>query len=525
MSGHRDPWPEYCRRLNKHYRQGNLRILAGAGLSIDSGFPSWGELNRGLLRKYIEEDLGRDPKTQLIVREHLDELVGELYETIGREAAADFVWNSSTRENFLEDLKQLLYAGRELKDLPLTQVHQQLAAMDRVAIFTTNFDPLLELARYRAQGGTAKDPDVAPFRSAYAPAVGTEPEPGKVYHVHGWIDPDGICGGSFVLTESQYFELFSRQGQRPNQILEYALTSGGALLILGMSLADVNLRRHLYLRARNRVSDSTEIYAVVRVHEHRLLDTYQTLHWASRGVRLVYVDRYDTVPKILREVKFGIPDQPDAPLPWMTQTLDWVRKHLSSEVVFSDKWQARARQALQQFLVTLREGFAIPQEEVIHASLFGQVELQEIATFSDSRHGFNAEEAREYAEQFRLRVAHGRSQGVAGVAFSEAKRFEVLNDPESANQNFTAEMREFYASRGLRNWRSLMALPILETNDRLPVLVLTLSSNRSDPFWTRFGERQAQYRKELELWADLVVREILSFSGQKREKSLTMKPE
>ena len=113
MSAQTDPWIEYCRRLNKHYRQGNLRILAGAGLSIDSGFPTWGELNRALLRKYIEEDLGRDPKAQPIIRQHLDELVQELYSSIGREAAADFVWNSSTRENFFEDLRHVLYNGRE----------------------------------------------------------------------------------------------------------------------------------------------------------------------------------------------------------------------------------------------------------------------------------------------------------------------------------------------------------------------------------------------------------------------------
>jgi NAD-dependent SIR2 family protein deacetylase len=116
---------------------------------------------------------------------------------------------------FFEDLRRILYAGREMADLQPTQLHWQLAAMDRAAVFTTNFDPLLELARFRAAGGESRDPDLTPFRTASPPAKGTDPDKKRVYHVHGWIDPDGICGGSFVLTESQYFELFSRQAQRP----------------------------------------------------------------------------------------------------------------------------------------------------------------------------------------------------------------------------------------------------------------------------------------------------------------------
>ena len=44
-------------------------------------------------------------------------------------------------------------------------------------------------------------------------------------------------------------------------------------------------------------------------------------------------------------------------------------------------------------------------------------------------------------------------------------------------------MKQFY-DRKLRNWRSLIAMPILETPDQLPVLVAAISSNLGDPFWT-----------------------------------------
>ena len=142
----------------------------------------------------------------------------------------------------------------------MTQAHFQLAALNQATLFTFNFDPLLELARYQMLNGDSSDPDLTGLRSAVVPGYGTPPDVSKIYHVHGWIDPDGLCGGSFVLTKSQYFELFSRRGEVPNQLLDRVLTSGGAVLIVGMSLADPNLRRQLYLRSRNQVSDSTEIY-------------------------------------------------------------------------------------------------------------------------------------------------------------------------------------------------------------------------------------------------------------------------
>ena len=44
------------RTLHSVYRQGDLRILVGNGLSIGSGLPTWEVLNRGLLQALIEAD-------------------------------------------------------------------------------------------------------------------------------------------------------------------------------------------------------------------------------------------------------------------------------------------------------------------------------------------------------------------------------------------------------------------------------------------------------------------------------------
>jgi hypothetical protein len=280
-----------------------------------------------------------------------------------------------------------------------------------------------------------------------------------------------------------------------------------------MSLADVNLRRQLYMRANNRISDSTEIYAVVRGQGRQLLDAYQTLHWANRGVRLVYVEDYDGISAKLREIKFGLPADPIGPSPWMNETLRWVNEHLPKDLVFSDQWQATARTTLQEFISQVRESFAVSQQEVIHIALMGQVTAQQIAIFADTRHTFSGKEAEEYARQFRLRVGHRKSQGVAGVAFSQGRPYEVLDDPEFADQNFTPAMKQFY-DRKLRNWRSLIATPILETPDQLPVLVAAVSSNLGEPFWHKEGEKKEKYWRQISQALELVVRDLVTSSSK-----------
>ncbi len=140
--------------------------------------------------------------------------------------------------------------------------------------------------------------------------------------------------------------------------------------------------------------------------------------------------------------------------------------------------------------------------------------LQEIAIFADTRHSFTGKEARQYASQFRLRLARGKAQGVACAAFSQGRLFQVLNDPEAADRNFTPRMKQFYARKGLRNWRSLIAFPLLETRDRLPVGVVALSSNLAKPFWSRFADISEQSGNSFKSAVTQAAQELLVPSTQ-----------
>lgn len=51
---------EHVERLHRYYREGKLRVLVGAGVSMAADFLGWEALNRALLRGLLEDDRPED---------------------------------------------------------------------------------------------------------------------------------------------------------------------------------------------------------------------------------------------------------------------------------------------------------------------------------------------------------------------------------------------------------------------------------------------------------------------------------
>jgi len=272
---------EHVERLHRYYREGKLRVLVGAGVSMAADFPGWDTLNRALLHGLLAGDPPED--------QDLDTLVEQLYGALGRESAADFVWQTQDPGrggDFFRLFVKALYQGRNVHQLPIPAVASQLAAMaDRAGIHTTNYDPLLELGLAQLHGSTRPSEDWQRFRA------GPEPTPQPcVRHIHGWLDPDGHAGGTFVLTESHYIALQSAAGASPNRDLAGLLEGEGAVLIVGMSLADPNLRRLLYLRALSPFVIAPT-YAVIKKSEHQRTNELHQTYWRLRKTTIISIDK------------------------------------------------------------------------------------------------------------------------------------------------------------------------------------------------------------------------------------------
>src|SRR6516165_5633618 len=104
------------------------------------------------------------------------------------------------------------------------------------------------------------------------------------------------------------------------------LTSKNTTLILGMSLTDPNFRRVLYFLNKQRLSSRERIYVITR-REKPEIDHYAQIHWVRKGLRLLFVEHYDEMPGLLRDVRWG--ETPVGHLPrWIGESIRWRRQAL-----------------------------------------------------------------------------------------------------------------------------------------------------------------------------------------------------
>jgi hypothetical protein len=204
--------------IARQLRAGRLILFVGSGVSAGLGLPSWEEFIGSL-----GKDLG--------YRE--DEFLG---------LSADFRALAEyyrLQKGSIESLRSRMIREWDIDDevLRRSEVHRLVARLGFPLIYTTNYDHLLERA-FELRGlaysriVTAKD---IPLADASAPMI---------VKFHGDLDePD-----SMILAETDYFGRLLFEGP-----LDIRLTADAferAVLFIGYSLSDVNLRYMLYrLRA------------------------------------------------------------------------------------------------------------------------------------------------------------------------------------------------------------------------------------------------------------------------------------
>lgn len=483
---------ENISRLHKDYARGELSLLIGAGVSIPSGFPSWDALNQRLLLLYVRSEHEADKLSAPL----LPKLASQLYELFGRDSSAEFV-RLAAGHAFESMLAEALYGGRSLEELPITSLQYQLAAMSRRCRTTTlNFEPMLELARAHLDRTLNKD---LVWRSLRAvPKRDQKPQAGKIEHLHGWLDPDGSASSTLVLTEKHYFDLSDDASATVNARLEALLTQDGAVLTVGLSWADYNLRRMLYHLLRR--SNGAKIFTILR-EDDVVLEDYAAQRWGSLNLIPIFVKEFDAVPSLLRDVAWGM--APEGALPnWLARSVQWREQIAPDDVIFSDEWQTVAFGALGGLVKQLCVLFGVKTEERLNVGLFlpmkigdTDIHLHQVAS---SRRERSAEQARALAARRALGLRRGSEQGAAGISFVVGNNRQVLHGEPGIDTGFSAEMKESWLSRDspYRDWRSLLCIPILDSEDWLPVAVVTLTSNFSAPFWTEL-DRRSELQAEL----------------------------
>jgi len=483
--------------LHKAHEEGYLRLLVGAGASTGSGFPGWDQLNLSLLERAMHARAGESVlrPTSRAIREAAE----RIYEAIGRDGAADYC-EHLFRENERDPQRawqsafaKALYGDRaSVEAVPVRSLHKQLAALGRSGkreVYTTNFDPLLERAWATIAGNPS---DWKRFRHTKGAAEG-------VHHLHGWLDPDGDAGGKLVLTETSYLEILRDPTSDINANWKQLFDNDHTVLIVGMSLADPNLRRVLHLRRSMKLRDAkNKVYALLRERDD-VVDRSLVDYWRTWDLQVVLIDDYAYIPEFLRDIAWGVGGAPSAEPAWASASRAWLAG-TGAKARFSDDWQSRTHAALVTLRDRLRNTFGVRAEEQLVVTLFlpdmgTEGVLQKIATSREARTGLAAEA---HAKARALSISRDRPQGVAGSAFVTGVSAEELDNGPAINQSFTPAMVEAWDHDvRYRDWRSVVAVPVLDTEHWLPVAVITVTSNLSEPFWSRFGARAQRELPEM----------------------------
>ena len=191
-------------KLHKAYKQGRLVVFVGAGVSANSGVPTWGKLIKAL-----KNDLPNN-----FENEKDDLKVAQIYK------------DSHGYKNYFEKVRDILKDGRATYN----PIHQSILELNPIHIITTNYDDLIEQAiqadckQYEV---IARDGDLPYYRY-----------PNKLVKMHG-----DFKSGNIVLTEEDYYNYSSRFPLIRSFVTSLFTTN--LVLFVGFSFNDLNSSIHI----------------------------------------------------------------------------------------------------------------------------------------------------------------------------------------------------------------------------------------------------------------------------------------
>ena len=309
---------ELIREYAKAIREGNAAIFGGAGLSRPSGFVDW----KGLLRP-LASDIGLD------VDKETDMLsVAQFYKNQRRTRAGI---NQKILDAFSVD----------------AQINENIRIISRLPIFTywtTNYDELLEKGIREAN----RNPDVKSESDQLSNMK--RDRDAIVYKMHGDVNHPANA----VLTKEDY-ELYEHHRPLFRTALKGDLVSK-VFLFIGFSFEDPNLD-YILGQIHSLLGENVPNHYCFfkRVQENEFSDPAEYGYCKSRqdmqeenlrnyGIQTVFVDSYDEITDILREIErvsklynvFISGSAYEYTAPWNEQQAETLAKKLAGALVHEE---------------------------------------------------------------------------------------------------------------------------------------------------------------------------------------------
>lgn len=329
-----------------------LTFVVGAGVSMEAGLPSWGNLVRGLLEAEAPESLKGGDRVAWL------DAVAESG-LLGMAATARAL--AGTDRKFVERVERELYGGKTDVDFDPGPLAREIAVWKReypqAKIATFNYDRLQERA-LEDLGLTVESRE------------DNDPEPdgvAVVRHLHGLLTGKP-AKDAVILTEGDY-ALWS-EGSWQDEFMSEALE--GVCVFLGLSFTDQNLLRWVY-----RASGSQHVAILTRQSSPRLsADVRRELELATRArlqnahVTTYWADFYAEVAQLVHEARRRRgPGKPPRPYLERAQKRVLKGRHRCLPATHLEARQRKTREILSQSLSGIRAALAAYGVEVSGAVL------------------------------------------------------------------------------------------------------------------------------------------------------------
>lgn len=293
---HIDQNKKCIQRLADEYRQDNLCLFIGSGVSKGCGLPDWKELTDDLLCAYFDRDFGdwREPKgwgQQWAAAN----AVKETLQASSNPVVARYI-RRRLDEDYIKAVRSALY------DRPhqASDALKAIASMESLAaICTYNYDDLLERLSNNQPG----------FETIASPSDPIHHESIPVYHVHGLLpeNPALQTRGDLVLSEEDYHRVYSDAYHWSNTV-QLTLLRQHTSILIGLSVDDPNLRRILDIVQREGAYGAR--YVMLRIPPSVFKGIFNTVYrtvtflyeraMEALGLNVIWLREFDEIPIILK---------------------------------------------------------------------------------------------------------------------------------------------------------------------------------------------------------------------------------
>ena len=303
-------------KLRAAYDEENVTVFLGAGVSKDAGVPLWGELTSKLLLRMISERL----EDNHFENEHLQEIWKLAYQNQEDSPLTQmrYIRTAFDDDEYYDLVREVLYENEPNPKSALLNAIVRLSTPRRnhigvKSIVSYNFDDLLE--QNLEQAGVD-------YKTIYREQDMPDRNRLSIYHVHGFLPKEPEEGESqdlnLVFSEEDYHRVY-RDAYGWSNLVQLNAFRDTTCLFLGCSLTDPNMRRLLDVAART--EEKARHYAILkrkslelppedRRVKQGILKEYQRIdnniresYYESLGINIIWVDRYDEIPDILRGLR------------------------------------------------------------------------------------------------------------------------------------------------------------------------------------------------------------------------------